>query len=158
EDRENEEYAGISEKLDRSTAAIEALLPRGYLISALIAFFPSFFSGSATLTQQALTLGAVLYAYTSLQKLSFGVSRAATAYLAWRSIEPVFKAAPEVAEAEPTVALSAESGKVLQMQSVVFDHAGQSRGLLNNCSLTVESGDALLLEGESGSGKSTLAL
>jgi ATP-binding cassette subfamily B protein len=158
EDRENDEYAAISEKLDRSTAAIEAMLPRGYLIAALIAFFPSLFNSSATLAQQALTIGAVLFAYTSLQKLSFGVSRAATVYLAWRSIEPVFKAAPNTVEPEPTGSLASKTGKILQMQGVAFAHSGQRHDVLNGCSLSVDSGDALLLEGDSGSGKSTLAL
>jgi len=158
EDRENEEYAAISEKMDRSTAAIEALLPRGYLVAALVAFFPSFFNNSATLAQQALTLGAVLFAYSSLQKLSFGVSRAATAYLAWRSIEPVFNAAPNAIEPDPSAALPAKTGRVLQMQGVTFAHTGQHRDLLNGCSLSVDTGDALLLEGDSGSGKSTIAL
>lgn len=158
EDRENDEYAAISEKLDRSTVAIEAMLPCGYLIVALVVLFPSFFNGTSSLPQLALTVGAVLFAYTSLQKLSFSASRAATAYLAWRSIEPVFKAAPNAVEPDQTVAPSAKTGRVFQMQGVVFAHNGQSRGVLNGCSLTVDSGDALLVEGDSGSGKSTLAL
>ena len=157
EDCENEEYAAISERLDRSTARIEAMLPRGYVIVALLAFFPSFFSGAATLQQQALTLGAILFAYTSIQKLCYGVSRGATAYLAWQAIKPAFKAAEDSTESEPKAAPAACAGKVLQMQGVSFAHPGQSDKLLTGCSLTVESGDALLLEGESGSGKSTIA-
>jgi ATP-binding cassette subfamily B protein len=157
EDCENEEYAAISEKLDRSNARIEAMLPRGYVVVALLAFFPSFFSGTVTLQQQALTLGAILFAYTSMQKLCYGLSRGATAYFAWRAIKPVFKAAADSAESESKTAPMARADKVLQMQSVTFSHAGQSNKLLTDCSLTVQLGDALLLEGESGSGKSTLA-
>jgi len=157
EDCENEEYAAISERLDRSTARIEAMLPRGYVIVALLAFFPSFFSGAATLQQQALTLGAILFAYTSFQKLSYGVSRAATACLAWGAIKPVFKTAADSIESQPKIAPTDRAGRVLQLQSVSFAHTGQSNEVLAGCSLTVEPGDALLLEGESGSGKSTLA-
>jgi len=157
EDCENEEYAAISERLDRSTARIEAVLPRGYVIVALLAFFPSFFSGTATLQQQALTLGAILFAYTSIQKLCYGVSRGTTAYLAWKAIRLVFKAAEDSVESESNAVPTSRAGKVLQMQSVSFAHPGQSDKLLTGCSLTVGSGDALLLEGESGSGKSTFA-
>lgn len=158
EDSENEEYARISENLDRSTARIEALLPRGYLIIALLAFFPSFVSGTATLPQQALTLGAILFAYNSIQKLSYGFSRGATAYLAWRTIQPVFKAVTNTADDKTDLGLAAGLGKVLQMQSVTFAHETHSDKLITDCSLTIDSGDTLLLEGESGSCKSTLAL
>jgi ATP-binding cassette subfamily B protein len=157
EDLENEEYIAISERLDRSTSRIEAMLPRGYVIVALLAFSPSFFSGAATLPQLALTLGAILFAYTSIQKLCCGVSRGATAYLAWRAIKAVFKAAEDYVESEPELVPTARGDKVLQMQRVTFAHAGRSDKLLTGCSLTVDAGEALLLEGESGSGKSTLA-
>ncbi len=40
EDSETEEYALVSERLDRSTARIETFIPRGYLIAALFAFAP----------------------------------------------------------------------------------------------------------------------
>jgi ATP-binding cassette, subfamily B, bacterial len=158
EDCENKEYIGISEKLDGSTAWIEGLLPRGYLVAALLAFFPSFISGGASLQRHALTLGTILFAYTSIQKLAYGVSRGASAYLAWRVIQPVFNAAARTADDNPSAGLPGRSGRVLQMQDVTFAHEGQSEKLLAGCSLKINSGDALLLEGESGSGKSTLAL
>jgi ATP-binding cassette subfamily B protein len=157
EDAENHAYAEISEKLDRSTARIEALFPRGYLLVAMCVVFPAFLRGSASIQQQALALGAILFAYAAIQRLANAVPRCATAYLAWQAIKPAFNAATKtIPEATPVAPCSA--GNVLEMQNVYFSHGHAGDSLLKACSLAVRAGDALLLEGESGSGKSTLAL
>lgn len=158
EDDETEEYAQVSERLDRSIARIETFIPRGYLIAALFAFSPSFLAGAATLSQQAITLGAILFAYTSLRRFTFGASRVSAAYVAWRSIKPVFDAAAKPVEESSAERSSSQEIRTFQLQNVAFTHAGRLEPSLKNCSLTIHRGDALLLEGDSGSGKSTLAL
>jgi ATP-binding cassette subfamily B protein len=158
EDGETEEYAQVSERLDRSTASIEAFIPRGYLIAALFAFAPSFLAGAATLSQQAITLGVILFAYTSLQRFTFGASRVSAAYVAWRSIKAVFDAAARPAENSTGETVALKEVRTFQLQNVVFTHAGRRVPSLKNCTLTIHEGDSLLLEGDSGSGKSTLAL
>jgi len=158
EDGETEEYAQVSERLDLSTARIEAFIPRGYLIAALFAFAPSFLAGTATLSQQAITLGVILFAYTSLQRLTFGASRVSAVYVAWRCIQPVFDAAAKPVEGSSSETLAAHKVKTFQLQNVAFTHAGRLEPSLKNCTLTIHEGDSLLLEGDSGSGKSTLAL
>jgi len=158
EDGETEEYAQVSEGLDRSTARIEAFIPRGYLIAALLAFAPSFLAGSATLSQQAITLGVILFAYTSLQRFTFGASRLSAAYVAWRSIKAVFDAAARPVEKSSPETAAPKEVRTFQLQNVAFTHAGRLEPSLKNCTLTIQEGDSLLLEGDSGSGKSTLAL
>src|SRR5229473_287547 len=158
EDGETEEYAQVSERLDRSTARIETFIPRGYLIAALLAFSPSFLAGAATLSQQAITLSVILFAYTSLQRFTFGASRVSAAYVAWRSIKAVFDAAARPAENSTAETVALKEVRTFQLQNVVFTHAGRRVPSLKNCTLTIHEGDSLLLEGDSGSGKSTLAL
>ncbi len=158
EDDETEEYAQASERLDHSTARIETLIPQGYLIAALLAFSPSFLTGAATLSQQAVTLGTILFAYMSLQRFTFGAARASVAYVAWRSIKPVFDAATKPVEGSSAETSAPQEIKTFQLQNVAFTHAGRLEPSLKNCTLTIHAGDSLLLEGDSGSGKSTLAL
>jgi len=158
EDGETDEYAQVSERLDRSTARIETFIPRGYLIAALFAFAPSFLAGTATLSQQAITLGVILFAYTSLQRFTFGASRVSAAFVAWRSIKQVFDAAAKPVEDSSTETAFPKEVGTFQLQNVAFTHAGRVAPSLKNCTLTIREGDSLLLEGDSGSGKSTLAL
>ena len=158
DDGENEQYAKVSERLDRSTARIETLIPRGYLIAALLAFSPSFLAGVATVSQQAITLGTILFAYMSLQRFTFGAARASAAYVAWRSIKPVFDAAAKPVEGSSAEMSTPQEIRTFQLQNVAFTHAGRLEPSLKNCTLTIHAGDSLLLEGDSGSGKSTLAL
>lgn len=159
EDGETEEYSRASERLDRSTARIETLISRGYLTAALLAFAPSFLAGTAALTQQAITLGAILFAYTSSQRFTFGASRISAAYVAWRSIKQVFDAATKPVEGSSSeTPAPRHEVRRFQFQNVTFTHAGRMEPSLKNCTLTIDKGDLLLLEGDSGSGKSTLAL
>src|SRR5258708_1200837 len=125
EDGQTEEYAQVSERLDRSTAGIETLIPRGYLIAALLAFSPSFLAGAATLSHQAITLGALLFAYLSLQRFTFGVARAAAAYVAWRTIKPVFGAAAKSVEGSSAEMSTPQEIRGFQLQKVGFTHAGR---------------------------------
>jgi ATP-binding cassette, subfamily B, bacterial len=157
EDRELNEYAAISKRLDRSTSAIEAVLARGYIMAALAVLAPSFLAGAAPLSAQAITLGAILYAAAAFERLAFGLSRAAPAWIAWRTMKPIFDAGgqPGIQGAANCVAPVVK--KVLQAQDVVFTHGSRAEPVLKGCSLSVERGDFLLLEGASGSGKSTFA-
>ena len=135
EDDETEEYAQASERLDHSTARIETLIPQGYLIAALLAFSPSFLTGAATLSQQAVTLGTILFAYMSLQRFTFGAARASVAYVAWRSIKPVFDAATKPVEGSSAETSAPQEIKTFQLQNVAFTHAGRLEPSLKNCTL-----------------------
>ncbi len=157
EDREIGQYAGVSETLDRSTAAIEAAPPRGYVIAALAALGPSFISGGATLAQLAITFGAILFAAAALERLTFGFSRGAAAFVAWRILKPIFDQAAQEEPGADVPASASNTSPALQVREVFFTHQGRAEPVVKGCSLDVERGDRLLLEGSSGSGKSTLA-
>ena len=157
EDSELQHYSELSEKLDRSTAWIEAALPRGYVIAALALLIPSFVAGGATSGQQAITLGTVLFAGAALERLTFGMARGAAAWIAWRTVKPMFDASARPVCQGVTVGHRSGDEKVLQALDIIFTHQGRTAPVLKGCSLTMERGEFLLLEGDSGSGKSTLA-
>jgi ATP-binding cassette subfamily B protein len=158
EDGETEEYAEASRKLDKSTAIVDGFLPRGYLIIALATLLPSFFASSAAISQQAITLGAILFAYMSFQKLAFGVTGGTSAYIAWQNAKPIFESAEKIQTQDRADIPAFRSENVLQLQNVSLMHQGRPAPVLKECTLTIRRGDRLLLEGDSGSGKSTLAL
>ena len=157
EDREIHEYAHVSKGLDRSTAVMEAALARGYVIAALAALAPSFLAGRATLTQQAITVGAVLFAAAALERLAFGLARGAAAWIAWRTMQPMFEAAAQPVRQEVAAGAPSALNKVLQVRDLVYTYPRRAEPVVKGCSLTIERGDFLLLEGGSGSGKSTFA-
>jgi len=94
----------------------------------------------------------------SLQRFTFGVARASAAYVAWRTIKPVFDAAAKPVDGSSAETSTPQEIRAFQLQNVAFTHAGRLEPSLKNCTLTIHAGDSLLLEGDSGSGKSTLAL
>lgn len=157
EDRDAERYLSESQAFDSSTARIEAALPRGYAIAAVAVLVPTIVVGSATLAQLAVTLGVILFASAALERLTFGFSRAAAAWVAWRTVEPMFEAAARPVERGVAVDASATLARVLEAQDLVFTHESRSEPVLRGCSLSLDRGDKILLEGDTGSGKSTLA-
>jgi ATP-binding cassette subfamily B protein len=156
EDREVRGYAASSELLDRSTAIIEGGLSRAYVVASLAALAPSFFGGGATLGKQAVTFGAILFAAAALERLTFGFSRGAAAWVAWSAIKPMFDSgAQPLREDVPELGPPALN-KLLQARDLIFTYQGRAEPVVSGCTLTIERGDFLLLEGDSGSGKSTL--
>jgi ATP-binding cassette subfamily B protein len=159
EDADLDRYLQVSRRLDASAVRITALLPRAYVIAGILALAPDFLNGGSSLTQLAVTFGAILFAAEALQRLSFGFSEAAAGWIAWQIATRLLTAAREVrlestgVDTEPTP----QGIPVLQAQSVGFVYPTRLEPVLGDCTLAVQRGDQILLEGSSGSGKSTLA-
>jgi ATP-binding cassette, subfamily B, bacterial len=159
EDADLDRYLQASRKLDDSAARITAGLPWAYVIVATVALVPAFLNGTSSLPQLAVAFGAILFAETALQRLSFGFSDVAACWVAWRIATPLFAAAraargcSAAVNTEPTPA----GIPVLHAQSLGFAHPTRLEPVLNGCTLSIHRGDQILLEGDSGCGKSTLA-
>ena len=69
----------------------------------------------------------------------------------------MFDAAAQIAVQGVAAGAPSGSSKALQARNVCFTHQGRVEPVLKGCSLEVERGDHMLLEGGSGSGKSTFA-
>ena len=112
----------------------------------------------------AIGVGGTLLAYEAYKKLATGLGHLAGAGLAWQQVAPLFAAAtrPQVATA-PTSAGPPDGDPdgtaappLLQAHDLVFRHRARSAPVLQGCSLHIQAGERLLVEGPSGGGKSTL--
>jgi ATP-binding cassette subfamily B protein len=150
-------YATASQRLDRSSAAILAVVPRGYVFVACLTLMPTFLAGGATLSRLAISLGAILFAANALQRLCDGLSRSAAAFAAWRIVSPIFAAGrrtvPDAVAAPP----DSRARHVLEAHNITFQYPNQRESVLQGCGVAIERGERILIEGASGSGKSTFA-
>lgn len=162
EDEALEGYLLASRSMDRRTALLVALVPRGWLVVGLFALGPSFVTGGSSPESLALALGGLLLAYRALHKLAFGSAHLVAARVAWKQVAPILRAA---ARAEPAGGAdeslaprgTAPGQPILEARDLSFAHAGRPDPVLHGLNLEIRLGDRLLLEGPSGGGKSTLA-
>jgi ATP-binding cassette subfamily B protein len=151
-------YVHSSDALDRLTANLWAGLPRGWLVVALASLVPSIAGGVLDAPRIAVAVGATLLAYRALRKVLTALAGAAGAAIAWQKAKPLFEAAaitaPSTAEPPP----EPRRGTLrLEASGVTYRYRARGEPVLRGCSLVIDEGDRVLLEGRSGSGKSTFA-
>jgi len=159
EDRALTAYASASGELDHTLASLQALLPRGWLVLAVLGLVPAVVGGAASSAQLALALGGAVLAFAALHSLVEGLTRLADAAIAWEAVAPLVHAGGQApAVAPPGLALSQPSSAapVASLRGVVLRPPRRALPVLAGCDLTIERGARLLLEGASGAGKSTL--
>jgi ATP-binding cassette, subfamily B, bacterial len=157
EDQELREYASLSQKLDGTSGLMQAMLPRIYLVIAVAVLAPSFIQSSNDMTQQAISLGTLLFAAGAFERLTYALSTACTAWVSWQLIRKILAKAQKVDDGMEAVIDAPKSKRIIFGQDLTFYQPGRVEPSLSKCSLTIEKGDMLLCEGGSGSGKSTLA-
>ncbi|MDQ3011909.1 MAG: ABC transporter ATP-binding protein/permease [Acidobacteriota bacterium] len=160
EDQAVEGYLSQSSTMDRA-AVMQSAVARGWLFVALLGLSPAFVAGASTPAALAVSLGGMLLAYRALAKLAASLSSLLSAGIAWQQVAPLVKAAARTEEAGSLLAEvgneSRESGAVIEAHDLTFRYRERGETVLRGCSLRIEVGDKLLLEGSSGGGKSTLA-
>ena len=159
-----EAYDARSRELDGIRARLVALVPRAWLALGLAGLAPAFLGGAAG-PALAVGIGGVLLAYRALVGLGDGLHAAVAAWVAWRRVEPLWRAAgrperpgrPELA-ARPTGGGGGAGGpRLLEARGLRFAYPGRSQPVLRELDLELSRGERVLLEGASGGGKSTLA-
>lgn len=160
EDQAVEGYLAQSALMDRA-AMMQAVVARGWLVVALLGLGPAFVAATVTPAALAVSLGGIMLAYRALAKLATSLSSLLSAAIAWQQVAPLLKAA---ARSEETGSLPAEAGiesrdagAVIEAHNLTFRYRERGEPALRRCSLRIEAGDKLLLEGTSGGGKSTFA-
>jgi ATP-binding cassette subfamily B protein len=177
EDQALERYLRASEDLDRRTAALQMLVPRGWFIVGLLGLAPAFLAGNRSTAALAVGIGGVLLAYRAFGSLVQGLEKLAAAGIAWERVQLFWRAAtrrepigqPELVVAAPAdpiptaqparngASLSANRRVLVDARDLVFRYRDRGNAVLQSVAVQVRAGDRLLLEGSSGGGKSTLA-
>ncbi|MCB9633166.1 MAG: ABC transporter ATP-binding protein [Sandaracinus sp.] len=160
EDRLLERYLEGSRALDTARVPLE-LVPRGWMLVGTLTLVPALLDG-ADGASLAVSIGGLLLALSALGAFSNGLSQLASAWIAWERVAPLFEAAtrtetPGDVETQLAQRHVASSGPVIEARALSFRYPMRERAVLRECSLVVEAGDRVLLEGASGGGKSTLA-
>ncbi len=168
EDQSLEHYLRLSAGMDGVAAKLAALVPRGWLVIGVAALAPAYASGEASAASLAVGLGGILLVFRALGKLAESLASLAGAGVAWRKVAPLFESAARTDEAGvPSLSVNAHKGAgqessptarvVAEAHDLVFRYRGREEAVLRGCSLRIDAGERLLLEGPSGGGTSTLA-
>jgi ATP-binding cassette subfamily B protein len=160
EDQVLREYLHTNERADR-LATLSAMVPRGWLIVAVLALMPAFGTSNLPVAKLALSLGGMLLAYRTLMRAVAMFSSLISVVSAWQKTEPLLRDIPQQLGAVDVPSVegrpAAEPGTVIAMaDNLSYCYPGTKRSILGGCSATIHAGDRILLQGGSGSGKSTL--
>jgi ATP-binding cassette subfamily B protein len=157
EDEALERYRKVSRAMDRSTTALMAIVPRGWLVIALLGLMPAFIEGASSSAKMAIAVGGMLLAYRALKRLATGAWQVAGAAVAWERVSILYRSAtrPELLGSLGSLP-SNDSSTVVEARELVYRYHDRQEPVLRGCSLRIHNGDRLLLEGPSGGGKSTL--
>jgi ATP-binding cassette subfamily B protein len=164
EDQALEDYLRLSISMDRGAILLSAFLARGWLVAGIIGLAPALVSGQSSVALIAVGVGGVLLASQAFNTLSVSMFQLADAAVAWGKAKPLFEAATRGKKGDATVfevspsdvkAGSERNPEVIHAHDLVFRYRSQGSPVLKHCSLLIQEGDHLLLEGPSGGGKST---
>ena len=165
EDQLQARYLAVSREADGSAVQMAGILTRGWLVLGVLGMAYPLVSGHSDLSGIALAIGGVMLATQAWNHLALGMESLIGVFNAWRQIGPLFWAAPRIKQ-EPLglaatlteqAAPEDDTRPVLVAKDIVFRYRDSGPPVLNNCKLTVQQGDRILLQGGSGGGKSTLA-
>jgi ATP-binding cassette subfamily B protein len=184
EDRALARYSSRGRTLDGAVAALSAVVPRGFLIGALLILAPRFGEAALRPGAFAASLGGLLFVTSALRKLAQAYPALGAAAIAWRNIGDLL--AGDATVARPGAAISSatslstpsvissgtplvasspaspagpasDGGALITARALGFRYPGRGEAVLDDCALEIRRGDRVLLEGPSGGGKSTLA-
>ena len=163
EDEALQRYLEASQKVDRASLWLLALVARGWLIVGLLGLATVFVSSRSAPVTLAIALGGILLAYRAFGRLSTSAWNLIDAAISWKQVAPLFHAAARPQAAGLPLLRSAEAAQVtgngqrlVEGHELIFRYQDRGEPVLRKCSLSIAAGDRILLEGHSGGGKSTL--
>jgi ATP-binding cassette subfamily B protein len=93
EDQALARYLELARGMDRTTAVLLALVPRGWMLLGILGVAPAFLTGTIAPATLAVHLGGILLAAAAYKKLATGLWHLAGAVIAWQRVAPLFHAA-----------------------------------------------------------------
>ncbi len=162
EDAQLERYLRSSQRKDHLKMAVGSIIEYGWFIIALAGIATTFVATPTTsVTALAISLGGILLASQSLNRLVTGISSFIGVMVTWKQVGPLFQAATRRRQAGQFLMLPVPRKRtprpLLMAQELSFRYRPASKPVLQACHLDIYKGERLLLEGPSGGGKSTLA-
>jgi ATP-binding cassette, subfamily B, bacterial len=154
-------YDRLGAMADEELALLQTVLPRGFLLSGLLAFSPGLLAGTIGTGDLAASLGGLMLVASALQKLGNAAPALAVAAMAWIRLSSVLAKGVPARHPDDGVPGAQRSqgepaGALLAGREVFLQYPGRSEPVLRGCSFNISRGDHILVEGDSGSGKSTL--
>lgn len=159
EDRGLERYLERGARFDVAARDLAVAVPRGWLVLGLLGLAPAFVAGAVSPAAVAVSLGGILLAEGALARLVGSLWSLSGAAVAWRNASLLFHAAsrPEIPGRPELAGDGSRGGPILAAERLAFRYRERGEPVLADCSLRLEEGDRVLLQGASGAGKSTLA-
>lgn len=152
------QYDVVARKSDGISAVLEGAAARVWLLVALLALLPAIGAGEASLESVAISVGGILLGFQALQKGLSGSDSLLISAIALQNLKPIWKA--QETRKRQGIAKPPEQGAsdraVLEAHALTFCHPSRAVNALNGCSMSLYTGDRVLLQGPSGAGKSTL--
>ncbi len=175
EDQLLSRYTIISERLDSMEVIMKSLAGRrGWLPVSLLGTLTMFVSTGVDISMLAVSLGGTLLAALALDQFVQSIYQFLKTMMSWEQVHPLYQAAVRERKRKktqfvPLTCFAQEQKKhpVIQLEKLSFSYpapgypsgdSGQTGPvILDQCNLTIDAGQYVLLEGASGCGKSTLA-
>jgi ATP-binding cassette subfamily B protein len=165
EDALLERYLHYSQRKDRLKVAVSAILEYGWLIVGLSGIAYTFVVTPTASAALAISLGGILLASQSLNRLVTGISSFLGVMVTWKQVGPLFQAAARGQQRHTgqqlilptTYQKKCTHRPIITAQDLTFRYRPKAQPVLHACHLDIYQGEHLLLEGPSGGGKSTLA-
>jgi ATP-binding cassette subfamily B protein len=161
EDQALSGYVHASGCIDRTGTWLVTAIPRGWLLAGVACLGPAIVFSKSSASEVAVLLGGVLLAQTGFKRLTASFVDVAAAWVSWKRIAPLFKAAArqEILGAGPVSRQLQEKkySRVVEADRLVFRYRKEGRAALQGLTMAIHRGDRILLEGPSGGGKTTFA-
>ncbi len=155
-------YLELSVKLDRIGVLLESFIDRGWMIVSLIGIAVPFITGSASPEKLTLSVGGILFVFQALHILHGNIKTLLEAILAWDQVKPLLETSTRAVDSQELIEaagleLEDDETSILLARDIVFSYGEYRAPVLHQCSVQINKGERILLEGPSGGGKSTLA-